>query len=87
MHDAFSQITKNMHAMFFQLTSLTKMPIPQDEPLNTVEAMSTEYEYEYYDEGIPKQNYIQTSSDMLKNSSLDIPDFHPSYSLSCFSHQ
>ena len=32
------------------------MPIPQGETLNTVtEAMSTEYEYEYYGEGIPIQ--------------------------------
>ena len=38
------------------------MPIPQGELLNTVEAMSTEYEYEYYDEGIRKniitKNYM-----------------------------
>ena len=54
MHDAAS--FPILHAMFFSLPSLllTKMPIPQGYQLNTVtEAMSAEYEYEYYDEGIP----------------------------------
>ena len=48
MHDS-RQI---LHAMFFQLLTTT-MPIPQGESLNTIEAMSTQNEYEYYDEGIP----------------------------------
>lgn len=37
----------------------SRMPIPQSEPiLNRVEAMSAEYEYQYYDEGILNVVYL-----------------------------
>lgn len=68
-----------LHAILFQLLLTTchhKMPIPQGELLNTVEAMSTEYEYEYCDEGIQKQhhkNYYRLS--------LDIQTFFPLFLL------
>ena len=59
MHDSIASFPDlHAHHMFFSFRFrllLTKMPIPQGESLleNTVtEAMSTEYEYEYYNEGI-----------------------------------